>query len=796
MPISFDGKSGSFGECVAHFTKKGKSSDSAHKICGTIQARQEKEMTSEHKFCGFGKIQIKEDEKDFHVSGFVATSHPDRAEANGFAGDIIPKSTLQKITEQLNNRYKPEAGAVSYRHDWIKDNNPNLPLAGAIAEPAVLKQTEDNEWGVFVDTVVSKTHPNYNNIKTEIEQGIIPGFSIEYVGKGQIPVEKEGKKYRMLTDIDMLGFGFANRRMIANPHAEIIDFGYKEIFGLKEHHGDEEYSMEECPECKKKVREDKMSEHKKEHKGEKEMEQTNVQEKKEAATAAVEVKQYNVSAEDMTLLAQFKEQKEKESKVKEMISVLTPSIKEQVAAEVKELRKRSMPGVNTGSDSAEFKELKEYKESLETKERYETMNWEARQSKHQYSVRVQYKEAAKLMNKIHSMGALYMGSGFANGVALPKYPEMKEVSYVDDGEFRHGEFLNPFGEMQVKERIEVKGLDTASNAGTQTDTNLASASWTYGSYFQAPVEFNDIFQPVIVNQLNDRNTTWGTLQKEDWSGYYQIAFRARTGRNSTAAGYTEGTNYVYGTDFSGQVGYDKFVQPFSYYGVRVAVTGQKMALARAPGGIGDVWAEEIRWSTQDLLRTLDLAVIGTGAGTSESTSLGFEGLFLGTTGTLYGKSLATYATLRSHTKVQTTRVDLNELRLMIERVQTGTGSGSSEVISNADVSNLALFMHPLQERFIKGLIQDMQRIVPLSAKVGFEGRVEIDTVPIVTDQRMNTDDIFLIDTSVTKIGVNLPPTVMPLPVTADAQAALIKIYWNLYSSQPGNNFWSSGFSTT
>ena len=736
------------------------------------------------KFCGFGKIQLKEDEKDFHVSGFVATSHPDRAEGNGFAGDVIPKPTLQKIAEQINNRYKPEAGAVSYRHDWVKAGNPNLPLAGAVAGPAVLRQTEDNEWGVFVDTVVSKTHPDYQNIKTEIEQGIIPGFSIEYTSKGQIPLEKEGKKYRMLTDIDLLGFGFANRRMIANPHAEIIDFGYKEIMGLKEYH---------CPECDEDMSDSAKESHIKKHKtGEKEMEQN--QENNEEANpqnASVEIKQYTVSAEDMALLAQFKEAKEKDAKVKEMVNSIAPSIKEAVATEIKELRKRSMPGVNTNADGkAELKELSDFKSSLtKYKEVDEPLSnselgaWQARQSKHESIISAEYKEAAKLMTKVHSMGALYMGAGFLNGTE-PK-AEVKEVGY------------NPLGRFEVAPKIEAKALDTASNAGTQTDTNLASTSWTYGSYFMAPVEFNDIFQPVIVNQLNDRTTTWGTLAKEDWSGYYQVAFRARTKRNTTAAGYSEGTNYTYGTDFSGQVGYDKFVQPFSYYGVRVAVTGQKMALARAPGGIGDVWAEEIKGSTADLLRVLNLAVIGTGAGTSEATSLGFEGLFLGTSGTLYGKSLTTYATLRSHTKSESSvRVDLNELRFMVERVQTGTSSGSSEVISNANPNNLVYFCHPLQERFIKGLIQDMQRIIPTSGRVGFEGRIDIDGVPIVTDYLMNTDDIFLIDTSVTKIAINLPPTVMPLPVTADAQAALIKIYFNLYSAQPGNNFWASGFATT
>lgn len=279
MPINFDGKSGEFSECVSHFmgkannrTGKNFTKEDASKVCGSLQAKQEKES----KFCGFGKIQLKEDEKDYHVLGFIATSHPDRASNGQFEGDIIPKPTLTKIAEQINNRYKPEAGAASYRHDWIRKNDPNLPIAGVSSSPAILKQTEDGQWGVFVDTVVSKSHPNYENIKTEVEQGIIPGFSIEYVAKDFIPTEKEGKKYRVLTDVDMLGYGFANRRLIANPHAEIVDFGYKELVSthylnnesqkdndlIKEHASEGEYPAEEAEHKKKKKKGEKMEEEK------------------------------------------------------------------------------------------------------------------------------------------------------------------------------------------------------------------------------------------------------------------------------------------------------------------------------------------------------------------------------------------------------------------------------------------------------------------------------------------------------------------------------------------------------
>ncbi|MEK6882284.1 MAG: hypothetical protein AABY22_21880, partial [Nanoarchaeota archaeon] len=121
------------------------------------------------KFCPFGKMELKEDEKDFYVSGYVATSHPDNAKLEQFTGDIIPKGTLVKIAEQINNRYMPRAGAISEKHDWIREKNPDLPLAGVIVGPAVLEQLPDKEWAVKADAILSKTHPRYEEIKTNIE---------------------------------------------------------------------------------------------------------------------------------------------------------------------------------------------------------------------------------------------------------------------------------------------------------------------------------------------------------------------------------------------------------------------------------------------------------------------------------------------------------------------------------------------------------------------------------------------------------------------------------------------------
>ncbi|KKK60912.1 hypothetical protein LCGC14_3019620, partial [marine sediment metagenome] len=339
-----------------------------------------------------------------------------------------------------------------------------------------------------------------------------------------------------------------------------------------------------------------------------------------------------------------------------------------------------------------------------------------------------------------------------------------------------------------------KRIEMKAGEGGQVDTNLADSSWTYGSYYQSPVELNDIYGQALVNQLNDKTVTWGRLEKVNFSGRSQIQFRARTGRNATAGGYSEGVNLVYGTNFDSNVGRDKFQQPFSYYRVLVAVTGQEMAFARAPGGMGDIWADEIKWSTADLLKVLNTAVIGSGAGTSESTSLGFETLMAGTGGSLYGKSVATYTTLKSHNETSSGTITLDQLRKMIEYCTAGDGSSLTN--SNARISDLVFFTSPRQGRLLKRVFQTLQRTIPLSARIGYEGMIDVDTVPVFEDPAMNTNDWFCVDTANTKIGVNLGPVVEALPVTADAKAGHIKIYFNLYSTAPTNNYWASGFDTS
>ncbi len=826
MPISFDGKKGEFSSCVSHFmsktskqTGKKHTSASARKVCGSLQASQEKE----HKYCGFGKIQIKEDEGDFHVSGFVATSHPDRAasEDGRFAGDIIPKNTIQKIVNDINNKYKPQAGAVSERHDHIRAQDLDLPIAGVLTPntTAVLQQLDDGEWGAHVDTILSKTNPRYEEVKTNIEQGIYPGFSIEYENTEFVPIEKEGKMYRLLTDLDTEGFGYAHRRKIANPHAEYTSFGYKEIKGLhnpeedkkrlknKKNKGDKMKSKEEetPTEGEDKPAEDAPAEPAPAE--DKPAEDKPAESAPAEEPSDTEEKEVKVSAEDAALIKEVKRQKAEAAKVKE----LEPIIAKRVRAEIKELRTKGAPIFTNNEGKKEFKEFDAYQESLaEMQEVDKPLNTkeagagEMRLSRFQRTIDRQFKEAGRLCDGLIDRGINVWTNWKQKEIAGPPADLVPEP-------LRNAGIKSSMKE--VNNRIECKEFNRFNNIemkageGAQVDTNLADSNWTYGSYYLSPVELNDIFQPVLVNQLNDQTTTYGRLTKEDWSGRSQIQFRARTGRNSTVGGYNEGANLTYGSSFTGTVGRKKFQQPFCYYRVLVAVTGQAQRFSMAPGGMGDRWADEIKWSGQDLLAAggtkgtattgLNTAILGSGNGTAENISLGFEGLILGTTGTLYGKDLSNEGTLRAHKDtLSTVNISLEKLREMIRDVQTGTGTTTSEIFSNSRVSDLVFFTHHIQIDFVKAIYQDLQRIVPTSGRVGFEGELSIDGIPMVADRQIETDDVFLINTANTKIGVNLPPTLEPLPVTADAQAAHIKTYFNLYSDAPGNNYWVGGFAIT
>lgn len=677
--------------------------------------------------CSKLSIEVKEDSDEFYTKGYIATTHIDDS------GDKIQKETLDMWATQINN--KNTTTPVSIHHDREDSTLIGLP----VSESATVKQLDDGQHGLYVETHYNQTHPEFENVKYEIDNGFLSNYSIEYDthdNASTFEADVDGQTVRILTpETDLVGYGVASPRTAVNKEAEL----YKEVVNMtKEMNKDEKLK-------KKKEEEEKMKDKKEE-----------VEEKPEAPQEEPKAEEAPVEAKPAEEENTEEVSEEEEGKESVKTQVKEETIKEMVKAEVKEMM-NNKPIINEPEkkEKVEVKEFKEYKEGVIEKKASTSEQW---------------KLAAKLHNKMIADGKEFSCSG----TSLPF--ECKE---------REGKHI-----------VELK----AANYGLQVADNYTGAQTTwaniYANYEVYPAELGNVYQPVIINQLNDAIATWNILPKDDFSNSSTITFRARTitatsttGRNSTAGGYSEDTaaTTLTNTDFDGWTGRLKCHEIFAYYRVLVSVSGPMMQFARAAGGIGDVYADEIKWSTNDLLKVINSAILSTGAGTAENACLGFESLMT-TSGTIFAHAKATYTLLQAggNDNMSSAAITLKKMRAMIRTVTT----------NGARREDLVFICDPLQEDFVKALIQDMQRITPTSGRVGFTGNIELDGVPIFSDIDCNTDDLFLVDTQHTRIGISVPPVYEELGKDSDARRGFIKTYFNLYCTAPNHNYWIYGLATS
>ncbi len=655
------------------------------------------------------KIDKKEDENEFYTRGFIATTHIDDV------GDMIPVDTLKIWSDKINTN-NTDTATVSIHHDR---DDVNLIAMG---ENAKVEQLQDGEYGLWVETHYNKTHPDFEDIKYQIDKDFITNYSIEYNTNEGSTTHKEqinGEWVRVLDPkTELVGYGLASPRTAVNKEAKL----YKEIVKIDE----------KKQEVKKMV--DK-----------KEDENQEVEEEKKEETKATEKTEETKEEVEEKKPEEEKTEEKTEEETKEKVEIKEKVLQAMIQKEVKEMIKEQ-PLIKEEKEKIEIKEINDYTTALK-----------------EGGLSEQWRAAGRLHTFLESKDGIKQTYGMG---ATPMPFECKEK----DG----------------RQIIELKAADK----GHIIPDNYTGAQTTwaniYSAYEQYPAELNAVYQPVIVNHLNDAITTFNLLEKVDFSNASTITFIARDSRNTDVGGYTEATAVLSMThlDFDGHVGKLKCQQIFSYYKADVSVSGPFIALNRGSGGIGDVYADELKYSTTDLMKTINQAILGSGDGSAEDAALGFEQLFQNSGTTLYGRAVNTYTTLKSagYDNMSSAAITLKKMRAMIRAcVQNG-----------ARKQDLVFICDHLQEDFIKGLIQDMQRITPTSGRVGFTGNIELDGVPIFADVDCNTDDLFLTDTAHTKIGMKLPPMYEELGKQGDSRRGIIKTYFNLYSTAPNHNYWIYG----
>jgi len=716
-----------------------------------------KKGEKKEKLCIVRGVELKESGKDFHVQGFIATSHVDDLDSEEGIDipDVIPKETLDSFANQINTT--AEAGYHGIHHSEAVGKV--YGNADVESNPAKVIELSDGNYALWADTKYLKENPEVTDIIKKWHTGDLNSFSITYDTNEFTTTDFDwidDKLVRVLNpDTKLEGYTAASNPV--NPNAKVTGMGFKEFKELIK-----KGSMEEP-----KMSEEKPTEPAQDTKPAGEDKSKETPEDKPEGEEKPEAKPEG--------------QEEKEILTKE----IKEAMRKNILAELKEIKPADAPLNNTGPkmETKEL-ELKEFKEKINKFQEFKEKVIDGKAGQ-----KAQWKECKEMYNTLKSMN-----------MQIQNVPEEKIVPFeIKESEFKGIDYTGAettaprgcFPKLEFKEnRLEMKGIPTHLT----TDDDYSGAQTTFvaalANYEQSPARYNDIYGPYIVNQLNDETTTWNLLGKEDYSQYSAISVRVRHGRNATPDTPGFGSEPTWD-------GYSRILklnQHFVTSYVEVAAEWESIEFGRGKGGI-DVYQTELEFGALDLMDYLNGQVFGTGDGTSETAALGFEHLCKTHTAgatTLYGRARNTYTTLDSggYEDLNTKPFTLDQARKMVETVR----------VNGARRDDLVFIMSLRQKRLFYQLIQDMQRIVPTSTRVGFTGQPELDGILIFEDKKLDddskTDDIYLIDTRHTKIGMKVMPTYVEMAQISLHRRGIVWMMWNLFSDAPNHNYWSYGAATS
>lgn len=240
-----------------------------------------KEMDKKNISCKITGLELKSYALNREIGGFIATTHIDSGfemEGVGYVKDHISVETLQKWAEELNAGI-PRANKVSVNHD--REDK----IVAGVAKKGTAKviQLPDGEYGLYVDSLIDSTHPDFKVIDNRIDIGTLDSFSIEYTADNYT-LEPSGDYFirTLLPESTLYGYTLASRPM--NENCVMI----KEILPIK------------------KVEENK----------------SDIVNKEESKMTEIEKKSEQLSAEDMLLLKEAKEAKEMQKQKDVLMKVL------------------------------------------------------------------------------------------------------------------------------------------------------------------------------------------------------------------------------------------------------------------------------------------------------------------------------------------------------------------------------------------------------------------------------------------------------------------------------------------
>jgi len=453
-----------------------------------------------------------------------------------------------------------------------------------------------------------------------------------------------------------------------------------------------------------------------------------------------EVKSISFTETQMKEYLDLKKAQEKKADEDKMVA-----FKQAIMDEVKELTKDEKVEDKAGT----IKDADEKKESVEMVQFKEAVgckrSFKAGSVKYEASIDMQWKAAGKLAD------SLKLTDG---GIKTTR-----SIEFRKDG----------FKNFQTNGRmLEMKGLGITTNQGSE--------------YYLSAPELQDVFDPVIYNTLNQATTTWGLLNKDDFStkGNNQVQFKVKTAINNSLDTSTNGF-YTGNAVVTGNGTRLQAQTKFKKQAVGIEVDGDMIAAAKG-GPVGDVFALEVASATEDLLSYANIQLFAETGLETGAQPIGFEYITDSAGNTsLYGYTRSAHVGFLNPTSAGDTYINGNSADVSIGNLRAAKRQA---IKLGADKNNLFFVCDHIQGDKFRGIYDAIQRVAPTSSRFGFEGMLEIDGIPIFEDKDCNDDDWFLIDGATHRLAIWVPPTLEMLGKDSDADKGFIKMYWCAYNLHP------------
>lgn len=182
--------------------------------------------------CRVRGFEIKENEKEYHIEGLIATSHVDELDRQEDIEipDVIPKETLEAFVTQIKN--DPNARVMGIHHSEGREINPEyFGVADIVFNLPKVVELSDGEWGLYVDTVLLKDDVHTPEIINKYENGELNAFSITYDTNGFMTTDFTwiGDKLTRVLGPETKLFGYTGASNPVNPNAVAMGYGFKEF---------------------------------------------------------------------------------------------------------------------------------------------------------------------------------------------------------------------------------------------------------------------------------------------------------------------------------------------------------------------------------------------------------------------------------------------------------------------------------------------------------------------------------------------------------------------------------------